>query len=140
MSWLPDKIGINRDILGYGSAEIAWGVAIDADNDPNTGASIPLTGSGFGYEYALQAVNYKEGEEQQGDIQSLFSDKTDVWEYYEDGSSATVSAGKIKVDIGAATLSLSGNIQGISKESYLHYYAIYFPTNTKQLVEELCQR
>jgi hypothetical protein len=140
MSWLPDEIGIDRNILGHGSAEIAWGVAIDMDNDPNTGASIPLIDSGYGYEYALQAVNYKQGKEQQGDIQSLFSDKTHVWEYFHDGSSDINSAGKITVDKDAATLTISGNIEGISRESYLHFYAVYFPTDTRQLTDEICQR
>jgi len=140
MSWLPDSIGINRDIIGYGSAEIAWGVAVDIDNDPTTGTPIPLIDSGYGYEYALQAINYKLEEEQQGDIQTLFTGKTHVWEYSPDGSSDTVNAGKIKVDTGSATLTLSGDIKGITRDSYLHFFAVYFPTDKKQLTEELCQR
>ncbi|MBI2331683.1 MAG: hypothetical protein HYU84_05915 [Chloroflexi bacterium] len=140
MSWLPDEIGIDRNVLGYGSAEIAWGVAIDVDNDPSTGTSIPLTDSGYGYEYALQAANYKEGDEQHGDIQSLFSDKTHVWEYFLDGSSGIYNAAKIKTDKDTATLTLSGDVKGISQNSYLHFFAVYFPTDTQQLMDELCQR
>ena len=140
MSWLPDEIGIDRNILGYGSAEIAWGVAIDTDNDPNTGSPISLIGSGYGYEYALQAVNYKEGDERQGDIQSLFNEKTQVWEYFIDGSSNINSAGKIQVKKDIATLTLSGDIKGISRESYLHFFAVYFPTAAQQLTDELCRR
>lgn len=140
MSWLPDAIGINRDIISFGSAEIAWGVAVDVDNDPTTGSSISLIDSGYGYEYALQAVNYKQGEEQQGDIETLFIDKTHIWEYFLDGSSDTITAGKIKVNTSTATLTLSGDIKGISRNSYLHFFAVYFPTDKKQLTDELCQR
>lgn len=140
MSWLPDALGINRDIIGFGSAEIAWGVAVDVDNDPATGLPISLIDSGYGYEYILQTINYKQGEEQQGDIETLFTGKTHVWEYFADGIGDTVSAGKIKVDTSAATLTLSGDIKGITRESYLHFFAVYFPTNTKQLTDELCRR
>lgn len=140
MSWLPEQIMIDRNILGYGSAEIAWGVAIDVDNEPSTGSSIALTNSGYGYEYALQTINIKQGEERQGDIQSLFSDQTRVWEYYLDGSSGISDPGKLKVSIDTATLTLSGNIKGITRESYLHFFAVYFPTATQQMADELCQR
>ncbi|GAB4569862.1 MAG: hypothetical protein Fur0017_15420 [Anaerolineales bacterium] len=140
MSWLPDAIGINRDIISFGSAEIAWGVAVDVDNDPATGSSISLIDSGYGYEYALQAINYKQGEEQQGDIETLFTDKIHIWEYFLDGSSNTISVGKMKVDTSAATLTLSGNIKDITRNSYLHFFAVYFPTDKKQLTDELCQR
>ena len=140
MNWLPDQIMIDRNILGYGTAEIAWGVAVDVDNDPNTGTSVSLTNSGFGYEYILQAVNFKEEEEQQGDIQTLFSDKTNVWEIFADGSSAISEAGKIKVDTATASITLSGNINGIKKDSYLYFFAVYFPTASQQMTDEICKR
>ena len=140
MNWLPDQIMIDRNILGYGATEIAWGVAIDIDNDPTTGYSIPLTTSGYGYDYVLQAVNFKEGEEVQGDLQTLFSDKVNVWEVFADGSNAILSQGKIKVDTATASITLSGEIKGIKKESYLHFFAIYFPTASQQLTDEICQR
>lgn len=140
MNWLPEQIMIDRNILTFGSAEIAWGVAIDVDNDPATGASIPLTNSGRGYEYILQAVNFKQGDEQQGDLQTLFNDKVHVWEVFSDGSSAILNTGKIKVDTATASITLSGTINGIKKDSYLHFFAVYFPTATQQMTEELCTR
>ena len=140
MNWLPDQIMIDRNILPYGATEIAWGVAIDTDNDPNTGSAIPHTNSGYGYEYILQAVNFKEGDELQGDIQTLFSDKTNVWEMFPDGSNTIQTPGKIKVDTATASLTLSGNIKGITKNSYLHFFAVYFPTASQQMTDELCKR
>lgn len=140
MNWLPDQIMIDRNILAYGSAEIAWGVAVDVDNDPGTGSSIALTNSGYGYEYVLQAVNFKEGDEKQGDIQSLFNDKTSVWETFPDGSSTIHNTGKFKVDTATASITLNGDIKGIKKDSYLHFFAVYYPTASQQMTDELCQR
>lgn len=140
MNWLPDEIMIDRNILGYGATEIAWGVAIDIDNDPNTGSSVPLTSSGYGYDYVLQAANFKEGEETQDSLQTLFSDKTNVWEIFSDGSNTVHSSGEIKVDTATASLTLSGDIKGIKKDSYLQFFAIYFPTASQQLTDEICQR
>jgi len=140
MNWLPDQIMIDRNILGYGAAEIAWGVAIDVDNDPNTGSSIPLTSSGYGYDYVLQAANFKEGEEVQGGLQALFSDKVNVWEVFADGSNSVLHQGKIYVDTATASITLSGDIKGIKKDSYLQFFAIYFPTASQQLTDEICQR
>lgn len=140
MNWLPEQITIDRNILAFDSAEIAWGVAIDVDNDPATGAAIPLTSSGYGYEYLLQAINFKQGDEQQGDLQTLFNDKVHVWEVYPEGNSAILTSGKIEVDTATASITLSGAINGIQKDSYLHFFAVYFPTATQQMTEELCRR
>ena len=140
MNWLPEQIMIDRNILSYGATEIAWGVAIDTDNDPNTGSPNFLSNSGYGYEYILQAVNFKEGDELQGDIQTLFNEKTNVWELFLDGSNNIHAPGKIKVDTATASLTLSGDIKGITKESYLHFFAVYFPTASQQMLDEICSR
>lgn len=140
MNWLPERIMIDRNILTFGSAEIAWGAAIDVDNDPATGASIPLTNSGYGYEYILQAINFKQEDEQQSDLQTLFKNKVHVWEVFPDGSSTILNTGKIEVDTATASITLSGSINGIQKDSYLHFFAVYFPTATQQMTEELCTR
>ncbi len=104
------------------------------------GSSIPLTSSGYGYDYVLQAANFKEGEEVQGGLQALFSDKVNVWEVFADGSNSVLYQGKINVDTATASITLSGDIKGIKKDSYLQFFAIYFPTASQQLTDEICQR
>jgi len=140
LSWLPTEILIDRNILAYGSPEVAWGVAIDTDNDPATGGASFFSKSGYGYEYILQALNYKQGEEYPGDLQTLFSDKTNLWEFYSDGSFGIYSSGKIKVSESQRTLTLSANVKGIKKNSYLHFFAVYYPNDAKALSDEVCRR
>jgi len=140
LSWLPTEILIDRNILAYGSPEVGWGVAIDTDNDPTTGGSSFFSKSGYGYEYILQALNYKQGEEYPGDLQTLFSDKTNLWKSYSDGSFDIISTGKIKVNETEGTLTLSANIKGISKNSYLYFFALYYPSDAKPIIDEICSR
>lgn len=139
MNWLPDQLVIDRDILDYGAAEIAWGVAIDVDNDPASGGAIPLIQSGYGYDYILQAANFKEGEEQQGDLQTLFQDKVRLWEA-TDGGVSVLRSGKFKADIATASITLSADIKGIKKDSYFHFFATYFPSASQQMTDQVCAR
>ncbi|MCZ2126577.1 MAG: hypothetical protein LC099_02255 [Anaerolineales bacterium] len=140
MNWLPDQLVINRDVLDYGATEIAWGVAIDVDNNPETGGAIPLIHSGYGYEYILQAANFKEGEEEQGALQTLFQDKVRLWEAAADQSFSILRQGKFKADTASASITLSADVKGIKKDSYFHFFATYFPHASQQMTDQVCSR
>lgn len=140
LSWLPSEILINRSILSEGSPEIGWGVAIDTDNDPATGGASFFSDSGYGYEYVLQALNYKQGEELPGDIKTLFNKQTNLWSFTEDSSFKITSSEKIQVNESENTLTLSAVVKNIKKNSYLHFFAVYYPKDNVPLTDEICNR
>jgi hypothetical protein len=131
---IPDEIIINREDTQEGWPEIAWAVAIDVDNAPNTGA--PTVGRGYGYDKKLQAFHFrKPGEEQTGGIQNLFRRKTSVWEIYRGGSRGLNNNGTISVDKDAKTITLRATIPGMMNDSYLYFY-----TFDGVVLDELCGR
>lgn len=140
LSWLPTEILINRSILSEGSPEVGWGVAIDTDNDPTTGGASFFSGSGYGYEYILQSLNYKQGEEIPDDIGTLFKNQTSLWSFTEDGSFNVTNSGKIQVNESENTLTLSAVVKNIKKNSYLHFFAVYYPKDNVPLTDEICNR
>ncbi len=135
---IPDKITIDRNSLEPGYNDIAWGVAVDTDNSPDTGEPAGFIYSGYGYEYFLLALNFKSGSERSGTIQNLFRNKTNVWKAEESGRISSGAAGTLVVDQNAKTITLSGYIKGITPDSYLHFFTLY--NDTKQIVDELCRR
>lgn len=140
MREIPDEITINREALGKGYPEIAWGVAIDADNDPDTGGQGFLTRSGYGYEYVLQAFNFKNGAERSGSIESLLRyHNTYLWKIKDDGGISSGANGTLRVDQEAKTITLGADIQGISPDSYLHFFTFY-NGEADILVDEICER
>jgi hypothetical protein len=136
---IPDEFIIDNDNLQKGHAEVAWGVAIDVDKNPDTGQPALFVSSGYGYETVLQAFNFKQGSQRTGDIQNLFRNKTHVWIFGDDGGMRSGSSGSITVDKEAKTITLmSANITGITPESYLHFFT--FHNDTEMAVDELCRR
>jgi hypothetical protein len=52
---IPDEFTINDESLQQGFYEVAWGVAIDTDNESSTGgAGLLKMFGGYGYEYSIQ--------------------------------------------------------------------------------------
>jgi len=136
---IPDEIVIDNNNLKKGNIEMAWGISIDTDNNPDTGEPAAFIGSGYGYETLLLAFNFKQGSERSGAIQNLFGNRTHVWIYQEGGGISSGSSGKITVDQSAKTITLtSANIQGITPESYLHFFT--FHNVTQMVVDEICRR
>jgi len=134
---LPDEITINRGSR-VGTPEIAWGVAIDVDNNVDTGFSTYLGNLGYGYDSILQAFNFKQGDEITGSIENLFSYGTFVWTYSADASISTGASGDIQVDQDEKTITISGDIPGIGDDSYLHFFSYYF--SLSEPINQLCQR
>ncbi len=136
---IPDEIKINSDSIEKGRPEIAWGVAIDTDNDEDTGDSAFLTRSGYGYEYLLQAFNFKYGAEKKGSIQDLFTSQTKVWKLKGNGSISETGNGKITVDPDAKTITLVSRINEIKPDSYLYFYT-YILDEYGSISDEVCAR
>ncbi|MBE0681154.1 MAG: hypothetical protein IH589_04510 [Anaerolineales bacterium] len=138
---LPSQITINKMELRSGVGEIGWGVAIDSDNDPNTGGSSSHSPYGIGYNALLQASHYKTaGGEQTGAIEKLFSDKTNVWEFKPNGHYSVIANGTISIDLQKSkTISLTAKVRNITLQSYLTFYTTY-KTNNEQFSDILCER
>ena len=136
---IPDEITINSDTLQQGQYEIAWGVAIDTDNNPDTGGAGLLQNSGYGYEYSLQAFNIKFGNESTGSVQNLFQNhNSKVWAFGEDGKSSTVADATFDVKQEAKTITLKADIPEITEDSYLHFFTYYGIQGV--FMDEICQR
>jgi len=137
---IPDEITINLDETVEGRTEIGWGIAIDVDNDPDTGWASFMTGTGYGYDKILQAFHFKRpGDERTGEIQNLFRYSTSVWDVNDDGSISSGTNGTIVVDKESHTLALSANIRGMTPESYLYFFSFQGESRERS-VDELCVR
>ena len=137
---IPDEITINNDNLQKGYPEIAWGIAIDTDNNPDTGQENFLTRSGYGYEYIFQTFNFKIGAEKTGSIQNLFrSSKTYVWKMKEDHGMSSGATGTFTVNQEEKTITLEAKVKGITVDSYLHFFTFY--NNVDEILQdEICER
>jgi len=135
---IPEEITINKNALKTGNREIAWGIAIDIDNNPDTGMSPFMANSVSGYDTILQAFNFKQGSEKSGAIQDLFRNKTFVWKSEGGGIMSSRGSGKITVDLNANTITISGSINGVKPDSYLYFFT--FVKETDLFIDEICQR
>jgi hypothetical protein len=136
---IPEEITLNRSSLPEGTSEIAWGVDIDKDNNPDTGNANFVLGTGYGFDSTFQAYNIKQGAERNGSIQDLMRYLTKVWDAKkEDLSIRSGTVGKIEVNPNEKTLTLSASIPKINKESVLHFYTFY--NGDVQRIDELCKR
>lgn len=134
----PGEITLSRSTIPDGTPEIAWGVDIDKDNNPNTGNASFVLGTGYGFDSTFQALNIKQGPERKGPIQDLMRYLTRVWdEKKEDLSIRSGAVGKIEVNEEEKTLTMSANIPKIKPDSRLRFYTFY--NGEKQFIDELCR-
>lgn len=137
---IPDEITIDSNNMKKGIPELAVGVDIDSDVNEDTGGSNFMFGSGYGYDYALQAFNFKQGNERKGAIEKLLKTKTNIWKV-SNGNIKNSGIGKITVDQATKTITLSASIPGIKPESYVHFYTFFNNGEDKEpSVDELCGR
>ncbi len=140
MREIPDEITIDSNNIKKGIPELAIGVDIDSDVNEDTGGSNFMFGSGYGYDYALQAFNFKQGNERKGAMDKLLKTKTNIWKI-SNGNIKSSGIGKITVDQAARTITLSATIPGIKPESYVHFYTFFNNDEDKEpSVDELCGR
>lgn len=136
---IPAEITINNKNLKDGQPEIAWGVAIDKDNNPDTGSQAFAIYTGYGYDLLFQAFNIKFRSERTGSIENLFRGSTYIWNVKDEkGSISSGAPGKIMVNQEAKTITLNAKIPGMTPDSYLYFYA--FAPGEKRIIDDLCVR
>lgn len=137
---VPNEITVNRKDLNEGQPEISLGVAIDADNNPDTGNAEFNTKSGYGYDALLQIFKFKNpGDETTGAIENVFRNWYSVGKLKDDGGmSFNKGNTTLSVDLEGKTITLVGDIPNISPESYLYFYTFY--KDETSIVDQLCQR
>ena len=111
---VPETLTFNRTGIAENFTEYAWVVVIDADNDRETGDG--------GFEYELSASHFvhpsEEGSNTKAPIESKM--QVSVWSR-EPGSSMMVAEAALEVSSEEDTITLSGNIPGITTESRLAF-------------------
>jgi hypothetical protein len=142
---MPNEITVDSNKINTGEVEIAYGVAIDTDDNPKTGIPVFFADSGYGYDIILQALHFKQGSETNMSILDLLSNDIHVWIPKDSKTSNdefTISSdesGDITVDQVERKLTLSANINGITPDSYLHFFT-YLDDGTKVKIDQVCQR
>ena len=111
---VPETLTFNRTGISENYTEYAWVVVIDADNDQETGSG--------GFEYQMLARHSvppsEEGSNAEAPIESKM--QVSVWSL-EPGSSLPSAEATLEVSSEEETITLSGNIPGITTESRLAF-------------------
>ncbi|MCY4115519.1 MAG: hypothetical protein OXF55_01370 [Caldilineaceae bacterium] len=111
---VPETLTFNRTGIPENYTEYAWVVVIDADNDQETGSG--------GFEYQMLARHSvppsEEGSNAEAPIESKM--QVSVWSL-EPGSSLPSAEATLEVSSEEETITLSGNIPGITTESRLAF-------------------
>jgi hypothetical protein len=109
---VPAEITINRKELDEGRPEIALGVAIDVDNNPDTGNGVFSIQSGYGYDMFLQIFKFRTpGAESTGAVENVFRNWYGVAKAADNGGiSFTQTKTTLSVDLESKTITLAANI------------------------------
>ena len=126
---LPETLTFNRTEYGKGTKEYEWEVAIDADNDRSTGSG--------GFEYLLTAYHIALLSQKRADTTAPIAEmvKASVWETRSDGSTSTFAAADLAVSAEADTITIVGDIPGITSDSRLAFeaYDVQFAGDADQI-------
>ena len=120
---LPETLIFDRTGVPEHALEYSWEVSIDVDNDPHTGSG--------GFDYMLSAAYFVPRFAQDGNTLAEITQpgfvKAGLWGLNRKGYRVPAEADiAIQVSAGANTLTLSGNIPGITAESRLKLRAYDF--------------
>ena len=112
---LPESLTFNRTGLGQGTMEYEWEVAVDVDNDRNTGPG--------GFDTLLSAYHVVRASEKRRDTTAAAGEilRASVWEIHANGSTSEHVGASLEVSAEADTLTLVGIIPGITSESRLAF-------------------
>ena len=116
---LPETLRFNRTEFGRGAKEYQWEVAVDVDNDRGTGPG--------GFDILLTAYHIaflshgKTGADVTAPLQEML--EASVWEINPNGSTGTLAAADLAVSPEDNTITLTGNIPGITPASRLTFSA-----------------
>ena len=112
---VPETLTFNRTGISANYMEYGWVVVIDTDNDRETGSG--------GFEYQMLASYLvppsEEGSNAKAPIESKM--KVSVWSLEPGGSSMPAAGATLEVSPEEDTITLSGNIPGITTESRLAF-------------------
>lgn len=140
---IPDEITVDQNTLKLYESEIAWGVDIDTDNNPDTGSPNFVIDDGYGYDSIFQSYNFKQSTERKVGIEKFFQYRTFVWNVEKERIRNGVN-GKILVDQAEKTITLTASIPDINPDSSLHFYTFYNSVGREGkkevLIDELCKR
>ena len=111
---VPETLTFNRSGISENHMEYAWVVVIDTDNDMETGSG--------GFEYQILASHSVPPSEEGRNVKAPIENKmkVSVWSL-EPGSSMPSADGTLEVSAEEDTITLSGNIPGITTESRLAF-------------------
>jgi hypothetical protein len=119
---LPDEITINKEDSPEGASEYFWGVGIDVDADANTGMKYSRFGSGdLGMDKQISLFNFAWGPTKTGKIEEVMTDNTYVWVTTGENSYSADIPGDFSVDYDQKTITISGQVAGITPDSLLFF-------------------
>ena len=128
---LPETLRFNRTEHGRGAMEYEWEVAIDADNDRSTGPG------GFDTLLSAYHIAFLSHRGTDADTIAPIAEmlEASVWEIGADGSTSSFEDADLAVSPEEDTITISGNIPGITSESRLAFSTLdaQFPGNFDQL-------
>ena len=109
-----DRVGVPKN-----NGEYEWTIYIDADDNPQTGES---SGWFEGADYELSAIHFVSTPDSPTVKPIADGVQKNVWQYIGSGSWRSISAATLSVDPLGDTMTLSGNIPGITSASRLVFY------------------
>ena len=127
---LPETLRFNRTEHGRGAMEYEWEVAIDADNDRSTGPG------GFDALLSAYHIAFLSHRGTDADTIAPIAEmlEASVWEIDADGSTSSFADADLAVSPEEDTITISGNIPGITSESRLAFSTLdaQFPGDNDQ--------
>jgi len=111
---LPESLTFDRKGLGEDTMEYSWQVAIDVDNDRETGDR--------GFEYLLSAYHITDLSEGKDELFSPIGENVEAstWEVHP-MSFSSIEEASVEISAEADTITITGQIPGITSESRLTF-------------------
>lgn len=114
---LPERLAFNRQNILANLLEYKWEVLIDADNDRETGHR--------GFDYSLGASHRADGDVYGGPVEMSIEEavQAGAWQLRKSGGGVYLSDVSVVVSTEENTITLSGEIPGITPQSRLVFEA-----------------
>ena len=114
---LPERLAFNRENILGNLLEYKWEVLIDADNDRETGHR--------GFDYSLGASHRTDGDVYGGPVEMSIEEavQAGAWQLRKSGGGVYLSDVSVVVSTEENTITLSGEIPGVTPQSRLVFEA-----------------
>ena len=124
---VPESLTFDRAGVEEGEVEYLWEVSIDLDNDLETGFG--------GFEYTLSALYFVRPLSVGANTTEPIGDKmpADIWAVAAEGGIRTIKDASIEVSVDADTITLTGDIPGITADSRLAFKALDHQSGTDRV-------